>query len=203
MIIVNFATEHYRRGQQRLVASLKGHKALIFHDYPPGSPSHQASPYEFKIHAMKKASEQDKVVLWADASMWLDGDLSKIENIILERGYYMEEAGHMVDTWTNDFTRKYFELPLGSGYSMFSAGLLGIDFNNSQALTWFNKWAASAKAGCFKGDWSNHRHDMTCGSIIASQMGFQYVKGGTHLCYVGPGYSEPGPECVFKCQGVL
>lgn len=202
MIITNVATNEYRKGQTRLAKSLKEHKTLMFDHYPIGSPTHRESPYEFKIWAIEKAFEKDDIVLWADASMVLVGDLSKIEKIIIEDGYYFEEAGHYVDTWCNDHARKYFNLSEGNGYTMFSAGLLGLNLKNEIAMEFFYKWKESARSGCFRGDWKNHRHDMTCASIIACRMGMKYQPGGSHMAYIGPGYSEPHKDIVFQCVGL-
>lgn len=204
MIIVNFSSKEYLRPQKRLDNSLYGVDHFMLNNYEAiGSPTHQESPYEFKIHAMRVSAEHDPVVLWVDSSMWRVGKLSKIEEIIKRDGYFMEEAGHYVDRWCNDHTRDYFNLKEGNGYTMFSAGLLGLDFSNPVAQEFFSRWEQSAKAGCFRGDWSNHRHDMTCGSIIAQRMGLKYQTGGTHLAYVGPGYSQPKSTVVFLCQGMV
>ena len=58
-------------------------------------------------------------------------------------------------------------------------------------------------AGCFKGSWANHRHDMTCGSIIANQMGLtkDWSDGGHYFAYIGQGYSQPQESAIFylKC----
>src|SRR5690348_3503692 len=100
MIVVNYSSKEYSRGQNRLRDSMitalgsLACKVLMLSELPEGSPSHKDSPYEFKIHAIKKAFEYDDVVLWADASMWRVGDLSRIEDIIKRDGYFMEEAGH-------------------------------------------------------------------------------------------------------------
>lgn len=204
MIVVNFSTKEYARGQQRLAASLNGHKFLMFDDYAKiGSPTHQQSPYEFKTHAMRAASSFDPVVLWVDSSMYKVGDLSKIENIIKQKGYFAEEAGHYVDRWCNSHTRNYFRLPEKTEYLMFSAGLLGIDFSSATGNEFFTRWEQSAKNGCFKGSWTDHRHDMTCASIIASQMGWQYERGGSHLAYIGDGYGQPELGVVFYCRGIV
>jgi hypothetical protein len=203
MIVVNFATKPYYKGQERLVSSLKGAKSLIMRDYLGGCPTHQQSPYEFKIHAIEKAFELDDVVLWCDASLFLVGDLSKVENIILQDGYFMEEAGHYVKDWCNASTRDYFKLTESEkGFIMFSAGFLGLNKNSPIAMDFFSQWKASAKAGCFKGDWSNHRHDMTCGSIIAQRLGMKYQRGGSHMAYIGQGYSKPESGVVFHLQGI-
>lgn len=204
MIIVNFSTKEYKPGQDRLVASLNGTRSMMFSNYQLlNSPTHQESPYQFKIHAIEKAFEQDPIVLWCDASMYLVGDLSRIENLIKQTGYFMEEAGHYVKDWCNQQTRQYFHLtPEEDGFTMFAAGLLGLNSESKIAMDYFHQWKAAAKSGCFKGDWSNHRHDMTCGSIIAQRLGMTYQKGGSHMAYIGPGYGEPNPEAVFHLQGI-
>lgn len=204
MIVVNFATSQFSGGQKRLRDSLGNNQALYFSDYGQiGSPTHGVSPYEFKLHAIKKAWEKDNIVLWADASMYLKGDLSKIETIIKQDGYFMEEAGHYVKDWCNQQTLDYFGITRDTPYIMFSAGLLGLDSNNPLALQFFDLWMKSAKAGHFKGEWKDHRHDMTCGSIIAQQLQMKYQRGASHLAYIGPGYSQPEAGVVFYCQGFI
>lgn len=203
MIVVNFGTSQYAAGQQRLIESLGSHKHVIYTKYSHiGSPTHQQSSYEFKLHAINKAFEKDDIVLWCDSSMWLVGDLSKIEKIIKEDGYFFEEAGHYCTKWCNDRARDYFKLPADSPYLMFSAGLVGLNLKSETAMEFFYRWKQSAKAGCFRGDWSNHRHDMTCGSIIAQSMGMKYQSGGSFLSYIGEGYTPPLPGSVFYCQGL-
>lgn len=203
MIVVNFSTSVYTPGQQRLSKSLGNHKQLMLNDYTSiGSPTHSQSPYEFKVHAIEKAFEFDPVVLWADSSFWLVGDLTKIEDVIKRKGYFMEESGHYCRDWCKPETKKYFRLPDDSPYTMFSAGLLGLDRNNPDAWEWFVHWKLSALDGHFAGSWENHRHDMVCGSIIAQGMGFTYERGGSHMAYIGPGYSEPEKDVCFYLQGL-
>lgn len=209
MIIVNFATKQYLPGQQRLAASIKDYPVLLFNDYHSiGSPTHGQSPYEFKIHSIEKAFEKDDIALWCDASLWRVGDLSIIENIIKEDGYFQSEAGHYTGRWTNQFTRDYFkiteqELTQGpGGMTLFSAGLLGLNKKSELAMEFFKQWKASGLAGCFKGDWSDHRHEMTCASIVAQRLGMKYQRGGKHLSYIGSGYSQPEPNTVFHLQGL-
>lgn len=208
MIIVNFSTREYKIGQKRLAASLGKHPYLMFSNYEEiGSPTHQESPYEFKIHAIEKAFEKDDICLWVDASMWLVGDLTKIENLIKQDGYFISEAGAWVGSWTNAHTRKYFNLTaeeakVPGGFTMFSAGLLGLNLKSELAMRWLYEWKQSALAGCFSGDWSDHRHDMTCGSIIAQRLGMKYQRGGQHMSYIGPGYTAPEKDSVFYLQGI-
>jgi hypothetical protein len=205
MTIVNFATQEYKRGQQRLANSLNGQKKLMLDNYEAiGSPSHSISPYEFKVHSIEAAFEYDDIVLWCDSSLWRVGDLAKIENIIKADGYFMEEAGHWVRDWCKPETQQYFNLTPEElrTFNMFSAGLLGLDRTNEMAASWFVKWKISAIHGHFKGSYTNHRHDMTCGSIIAQRMGFKYQRGGSHMAYIGEGYSKPEKDVVFYLQGI-
>lgn len=203
MIVVNYSSPEYRRPQNRLMNSLGDHPRLMFTELPPGSPSHQESPYEFKIHAIRKAMEIDPIVLWADASMYLVGDIKIIENIIVNEGFYGQEAGHYVGDWCNRHTMDYFNLK-DSEYHipMFSAGLLGLNADSEKAMDFLNQWELSAKAGCFRGDWKDHRHDMSCASIIYYRLGFKLQRGGSTMAYIGPGYSTPEPQVSFYCQGM-
>jgi hypothetical protein len=203
MIVVNFSTERFYTGQERLLASLNGAKSLMIRDHIEGCPTHEQSPYEFKVHAIEKAFELDDVVLWADSSMYLVGDLSKLEKIILEDGYFMQDSGHDVGHWCNAFTRKYFNLQdWEECYRMFIAGLFGLNKKSEEAMHWFYRWKESAEHGCFKGNWSDHRHDMVCGSIIAKRKDFKYHHDHKIVSYVGPGYPEPNHKEVFHCQGI-
>lgn len=213
MYVVNFSTKEYSKAQLRLSRSLMGQDGgcqLMFTNYSEiNSPTHQESPYEFKIHTIRKAFQYTDIVLWADSSLWRVGDLSIIENLIKEDGYFMSEAGHYVGRWTNQHTRNYFNLTEeeaqqnSNGMIMFSAGLLGLNKNSEIAMKFLDQWEASAKAGCFKGSWEDHRHDMTCSSIIAQRLGMKYQRGGQHMAYLGPGYSEPEKDVVFLLQGIV
>jgi hypothetical protein len=210
MIIVNFSTQHYLNGQKRLSKSLNGHKQLMLNSYEAiGSPTHSESPYEFKLNAIKAAWKLDPIVLWCDSSLWLVGDISVIENIIIQDGFMGTECGHYAGRWTNQHTRDYFkateeEMTQGpGGITLFSAGFLGLNKENPLAVKFFDEWVESAKAGCFVGDWQNHRHDQSCASIIATRLGFKYQRGGKYLSYIGSGYSTPEASSVFYLQGIL
>lgn len=209
MIIVNFSTPNYERPQRRLISSIKKYPVLSFSKFDQiGSPTHQQSPYEFKIHAIERALEVDDIVLWMDSSMYVTGDLSIIETLIKQDGYFFTEAGHYAGRWTNQYARDYFKLTEAEahqgtgGITLFSAGLLGLDKNSPLAMEFFRQWKASAFAGCFRGDWESHRHDMSCASIIAQRLGMKYQRGGQYLSYIGPGYAPPEPGSPIYCQGM-
>lgn len=210
MIIVNFSTKQYLRGQQRLSASLNGYKQLMLSDYTAiGSPTHSESPYQFKLHAIEEAWKFDDIVLLADASMYRIGDISKIERLIISDGWYMEEAGHYCARWMNEHQKNYFKLSeqesqqTTGGLIMFTAGLFGLNKKSEKAMEFFKQWKDAALAGCFKGNWETTRHDMVCSGIIAQRLGMHYQRGGSHLAYIGPGYSSPEPGVVFFAQGTF
>lgn len=209
MIIVNFSTEHYLNGQKRLSKSLNGHKQLMLNSYTAiNSPTHQESPYEFKLNSIEEALKLDDIVLWCDSSLWLVGDLKVIEDLIVNEGYLLTECGHWVGDWTNKFTRDYFNLTeeeskVPGGMFMFSAGFVGLNKNSPVAMEFLRQWKESAKAGCFRGSHVDHRHDQSAGSIIAQRLGMKFKRGGSLLSYVGPGYSQPEPSSVFYLQGIL
>lgn len=209
MIIVNFSTGHYLKGQERLKNSLAGYKTLMLSSYTAiGSPTHEQSPYEFKLHSIHAAWKFDPIALWMDASMWVVKDLSEIQSIIKQDGYFMTESGHYVSRWTNQFTQDYFHLTEkekvqdSGGMTMISAGLLGFDKNSPIAQEFMRLWIESAKAGCFRGSHNDHRHDQSCASIIAQRMGMKYQRGGKFLSYIGPGYGPPEPESPIYLQGI-
>ena len=204
MIVVNFATREYKVGQQRLMASLNGHQMLMFNNYEViGSPTHQESPYEFKIHAIEKALQVDPIILYCDSSLWRVGNLKIAEDIIKQDGYLLTEAGHYVDRWCNAHTRKYFNLqPHEKDFIMFSAGFVGLNRDSEIAMLFLKQWKESALNGCFRGDWQDHRHDQTAGSIIAQRLKMKYQRGGEHLAYIGDGYSKPEPGVLFYLQGI-
>lgn len=208
MTVVNFSTEGYLKGQQRLAASLSC-KKLMFNSYGQiGSRTHKESPYEFKVASFERGFERDDIVVWLDSSLYQVGDINKIERIILEKGYWFEEAGHYTARWTNDFQREYFKLTEQEmiqgpgGMTLFSAGYMGLDSRSVIAMEFFRQWKAAGQAGAFKGSWETSRHEMTAASIIAQRLGMTYERGGSNAAYLGPGYTEPEPGVTFYLQGI-
>lgn len=208
MIVVNFATEGYYKGQQRLANSLTCPK-LMFSNYQQiGSRTHKESPYEFKIAAFEKGFEKDNIVVWLDSSVYQVGDISKIEKIVLEKGFWFEEAGHYVARWANKFQREYFkltdqELVEGTGgMTLFSAGYMGLDKRSPLAMEFFRQWKQAGLDGAFRGSWEDSRHEMLAASVIAQRLGMTYERGGSNAAYIGSGYSPPEPGVTFFLQGI-
>lgn len=207
--IVNFATDQYISGQRRLAESIINKNELFLYRKAEeiGAPPHNLEPYAFKIYAIDKVRERGiDQILWLDASVYAVKDPQPVFNWLTKHGIFMEEAGHYVGQWCNDETLNYFNITREQAMTMpmFSAGFVGFDFRQEIAREFFARWKNAMLAGMFKGSWSNHRHDMTVGSIIANQMGLVpiYSKGGTFFSYIGPGFGEPSSTSVFHLAGM-
>lgn len=73
-IVVNVATtEHYRRGQARLVKAVQELDPAatfgLWNGVPHGSPEHHETNYAFKAHALKAMAQTGATLLWCDSSI--------------------------------------------------------------------------------------------------------------------------------------
>lgn len=205
--VVNFSNGSYLGKQQRLIQSMAkyGYRTFAYQDYSQiGSTTHQQDPYGFKLYAIQKAVEQGATtILYCDSSIWAIKDPTPLFEIIENEGYLMQEAGHYVGRWANDECLNYFGITREEANKMpmyGNAGLLGLNMNQEIANSFMDAWFESLRAGAFRGTWDNHRHDMTCGSIIANQLGMKYKSGNEILAYAGP--NDPVNESIIlKAQG--
>lgn len=206
--IVNLATGKYIDGQYRLRESITDNEFIGFQsEVQVGAPEHYLNPYAFKIYAIEECRRRGyDQILWLDASVYAVKDITPVWNWLDKYGIFMEEAGHWAGTWSPDYVLKYFNINKEQAMlmPMFSAGFVGFDFRKNESIEFFARWKESMLNGMFKGSWSEHRHDMTCGSIIANQMGLNknYSSGGQFFAYVGPGYSEPLESACFHLKGI-
>jgi hypothetical protein len=183
--VVNLSTERYWPGQFRLVESLRNNTdadVLTFrHEYEVGAYLHSVSNYGFKplsIEAAYKAGYRQ--ILWLDASMNVIGDLEPIFQIIEHDGYFFQDSGWSNARWTNYNAYRYFGHKDGE---MLSSGVLGLNFDNSTAMEFFTRWMKAMKDGVFNGCWSDHRHDQTCASLIAYDLGMKLQQANTYFVY--------------------
>jgi hypothetical protein len=194
-------------GSKRLKKSLAGKFRGDFHSWigedKVGSPPHGENPYAFKVYSFEKVRGKYEQVLWLDSSIWLVKPIFPIFKIIGEKGYFMEEAGHWLGRWINEKTLKYYGITREEAMKipMFSAGVLGLDFTNKKAKEFYRLWKSDCEAGLFVGDHRNHRHDMTCASFRAYQLGMKFERGGTHLAYIGKAYGKPPESACLHLQG--
>lgn len=212
--IVNLVNTNgnYIACQERLQKSALNNKDKSFdffcfqNEEQVNAPMHHDNPYAFKIYAIDKIRQMGyEQIVWLDASIILVSDFSPIWEWINEKGFFFEEAGHYVGTWCNNFTLNYFGLNRKQAQlmPMFSAGLCGFDFSQRIAQEFFAEWRESMFNGCFKGSWSDHRHDMTCASIIANKhnMVKDYSFGGQFFAYIGESYGAVQPTVVGHLIG--
>lgn len=208
--VINLATGRYIVGQDRLRDSLTntGYTGEFLGwtaENQIGAPLHQHNPYAFKIHAFREAERQGhRFILWLDASVWAIKDVQPIFDHIEEHGYIMQYSGHNCGDWANDNCLDYFGLEREDAKELKmygNAGFLGLDLWDTKANTFLHSWEKSMQAGAFKGEWSNHRHDMVCGSIIANKLNMDYQKGDEWLAYASPS-DEVNETIILKAQGI-
>lgn len=207
--IVNYSTPEYIKGQNRLWATISHHSKIPVVTYQDlqeiGSPEHSQNPYAFKLYAIEHAQKLGfKKILWLDASVYAVKDCTPVFDWLDEKGIFMEDSGHQVGNWCNEFTLNYFGITKDEALKMrmFAAGYVGFDFTNKISIEFFARWKQSMLDGCFKGSWADHRHDMTAGSIIANQMGLSYSFHGQFFSYIGEVYGEPKETSVFHLKGL-
>lgn len=210
-IMVNFSTDQYKEGQNRLIQSVVqyGGDIPIIHFTPDDleCPSHVENPYAFKIYAIEKAKEMGyDQVLWLDASVVSVADPTPVFDWLDKHGIFLEYAGHWVGSWSPRHVLSYFAINRDEamGMPMFAAGYCGFDFRNPISINFFKEWKESMLNGMFKGNWQEHRHDMTCGSIIANKQDLvkHYSPGGQFFSYIGEAYGEPKSTSVFHLIGI-
>jgi hypothetical protein len=211
--VISFANNrgNYYAGLDRLHQSMQEFGKCInfigFRDEDSiGAPYHQDNPYAFKLYCFRKALKMGFTkILYVDASVFAVRDVYPIFNRIKEQGYLMQEAGHYLKDWCNELCREWYKLSTHelSTFLMYgNAGLLGLDFSNPIAEKFFFQWWHGMTMGMFRGDWSNHRHDMTVGSIIANRLGMQYIKGDQILQYSSIDWPPINDSIIFKANGL-
>lgn len=223
--VVSFSNSrgNYYAGMKRLEESLVGKFNGTFLGFTDedsiGAPNHMISHYAFKIHAIAHALRKGFTnLLWLDASVYAVGSIDHIFDEIESNGYIMQEAGHMVGTWSSDETLNYFKITRDEAMEMpmyGNAGFLGLDFRYEIANSFFSSWATAMVSGLFMQDWNNtdnhlssdprckgERQDMTSGSIIANILGMKYKKGDEILEYATEEMPLKNDTIVLRAAGM-
>jgi hypothetical protein len=209
--IVSLANErgNYYKGLCRLGESLRGNFDGDFFgfmgEHSVGAPKHHANHYAFKIYAIDHVKKLGyRQILWLDSSVWAIKNVYPVFHKIQDQGYIMQEAGQFVGQWCNQRTLDYAGLTREIANTMpcyGNAGLLGLNFESAIADIFFNRWKKYMEDGQFNGSWKDHRHDLTCGSIIANDLGMKYEPGNEILQYAGPNDEVLNDTIIFKAQG--
>lgn len=177
-MVVNVATGSYLAGQERLTEALAslGEDYLIFRDVmPPGSPSHQETPYAFKAWALEAAREKGgTMLLWADASIVPIRSIDPIWEYAREHGVWLADNGWKNSQWTCDAAlQDLFDLngeirPSYDNEAQITAarGLnrtiqhvvataFALDLNHRNGALFFHEYLRLAQTSAFKGPWWN------------------------------------------------
>lgn len=209
--IVSLANDNgnYKTALARLEESLKGRFIGNFFGFTSedqvGAPPHSDNPYAFKLYAMEHVRNLGYTsVLWLDSSCYAVANVEPIFQIIESKGYFMQEAGNWCGNWCNSQAYEYFNLDKETAMKMpmFSAGMTGLNFENTHARIFFEHWQTAMNNGIFRGSWDNFRHDMLCGSVIACRMNLEYQKGDQYIMYGAPNEPLINDSIVIKLQGL-
>jgi len=138
-------------------------------------------------------------ILWIDSALVAVNDTKPIWDEINKKGYFMNNAGHYVGTWCNEETLNYFGLTREKAMSilMFHGGFFGLDFTKKIANQYYADLKLAMNFGFFKGSWADHRHDMTCGSIIAQRLKMKLLRGDQWLAYAPDGQPPVNDSIIF------
>jgi hypothetical protein len=210
--IIGFANEkgNYLIGLDRLAESAARFDNNPFIGFRSeasiGSPTHAENPYAFKIYAFRKALELGyRQILYLDSSVVFVNKINRLWSILEEDGYFIQEAGHYVGRWCNDRTLNYFNLSREEAMLMpmyGNCGLIALDFDKHIATTFFESWEKSMLDGQFIGSWSDHRHDMTCGSVVANRLKMKLQTGNEWLAYCPVNDTPTSDKILFHASGL-
>lgn len=186
--VINFSDIKYRRGQHRLVGTLKMHckqDYILFQSVNEiRCKHHKDSMYGFKPKSFLKAQSLGyNSILWLDASMYVLKDLSPIFEQIETDGYFWQDSGWGNERWTTPEQKEYFGTNKGE---MISSGVLGLDLTKEVGKEFLRRWDKASEDGMFNGSHEVTRHDQTCASLIINQMGLKITPNETHWVYGTP-----------------
>jgi hypothetical protein len=233
--VVNFANgSWYPAGQRRLATSLRsvgfdGDVLLWTAEDQVGAPLHGASPYAFKPHVLHEAVRRGyDLVIWADASVWAIRDVSPMFDLLERRGW-MFFKNCPAGTWCSDACLRSFSIDRDSAMKipMLMATCMGWDVRQPKCQEFLRVWLEKSTDGStFPGAWTNrhhevshdprvlgHRHDQSAASLIAWQLGmdfvtpeetlFQYYENPRRVSFrEDPDLSLVRPHVVMVAQGM-
>ena len=211
--IVNVATgEHYRKGQQRLVAEAQRHATdcttMCWKEIPETWPSHKDKPYAFKAYALKYAAEHGKdQLLWADACIVPVRSLEPIWEIAAKYGAWIGRNGYRNSEWTADSAYPdvfpgidiHDAQKVNDSVEHVVATAFALDLRHptgrymleeyyrlaSETRAFCGPWSNTPKTPCGPPDVRGHRHDQTALSVIAWHAGVPLTSPPWGFSYKG------------------
>lgn len=203
-------------------------KSLIYHgyagdtifwrnEYPPNCPTHQDSPYAFKIAAFREAFRRGyKIVMWLDCSFWNIKNCMSIFDIIVDKGNFGFRSGYNCAQTCPD------NLLASVGISRDEAeqipetatGIVGINIDNPDGKKVFDYWAEFCDNGLFKNSrfhnplesadprYLHGRQDQSAYAmaLYKAKVDYHYVDYVAYYNSGNPGYNPE--QCYFFIQGL-
>jgi hypothetical protein len=190
---VSFANGWYSNLHRQLEFSVKrfGYDVYTFSKFEDiGSPTHQESPYEFKLHSIKKVYQKGyDIVIWCDSPIRLVRSIKDWIPEIEKKGVYLQHDGSKIGIWANDKSLEAFNITRDEAMNMSTvyACIIAFDFRKQITIDFLNRWKECADKGLFKGKWKNdeltesqdlrckgHRHDQTCAELISNELKIEH-----------------------------
>lgn len=208
----------YPKGVERLERSLNFQgwpgDVMTWKDiYPPASPSHDDSPYYFKIAAFEWALyRQYTHIVWVDSSFWAIRNPMPIFDLVNTKGFFMFRSGYNMAQTINDaaLTTLGIERDDIEAFPEYASGIVGLNFNNPDARRIYETWKRYMDTGLNKGSrvhdggstdirFLHHRQDQSCLSLAMYKLhlGIEEVD---YVSYYGGGY-DPS-KCIFFINGL-
>lgn len=202
-VIVNVAQGHYARGQERLRSRIVDADFLAWTDaMPPGSPSHEDTPYAFKPFALAEARRRGyDLALWADASILPAGPLGELWAHLEREGYWFCNNGWNTGQWCADSALAPLGITREESFDIphLVAAAMGFNLHNLRTLEFIYLWLDHARDGrSFRGPMRNdrgeaspdprvrgHRCDQTVASVLAWRLGMTFTDPPKFLAYKG------------------
>jgi hypothetical protein len=159
----------------------------------PGPP-HGDAPYAFKYWALQEARKAGyDLAVWCDSSVRFIGPPDLLHGAALPTGFWaVEMVMCRVGGWCSDAALEGLGLSRAEANKtpMAAATCFSVDMRQPPARELLRKLRKAAKDGLFLGDWTNergqvssdpgvkgHRHDQSCLSVFARQLGLPLDKG--------------------------
>lgn len=202
-IAINFSTSKYWLGQDRLAKTIKNKSEFLSfrNESEINCHLHSEMMYGFKPASFLKAKELGySTVLWLDASMYVLKDLSPLFDHIEKYGYFFQDSGWYNKDWTSLSATEYFGTDKGK---MISAGVIGLDLNNQEAIEFLTLWNKSMLDGMFNGSHENYRHDQTAASLIIQNMGLAITPNNTFWQYGLPEDKTIHDNILIIANGIV
>lgn len=213
---VRYPTAQQRLIQTLEHHGFTGEKYLWTDAYPEESPRHHVVPYGFKTHAFVVARRHGhRVVLWCDAALVAMRDIRPLFDAIERQGHLLISLGLPCGQWCSDKALPLLGVTREEAWRIpsLTGSLMGLDFGHGRTREFFRRWhGLSVGADAFRAPWENdphaaqgwslwvprsgfvsadprvlgHRHDQTCASVIAHQLGMELTEARGLFAYGTP-----------------